>query len=498
MLHSIIRIPDHPPLTVLRDFLLDAGYCSNRLSDELGLSRALNADFSNLAPLLERTSGEDVLHVLSRLFFVGWPVPIEICHKHIPAPILQLCLQANVVIADGAELSPNVIFVPFENVLLFAADAPRLRGSNPDVVMGPSSTTNLISKTLIRSQTETLLDIGTGTGVLATVAGSFSKQVFGTDINQRAIDFARFNAALNGISNAQFHAGDAFAPVDGYRFSRIVANPPFFITPRKNFTYSDSPLELDGFTHKLAVEAPDYLEEGGLFQMICEWVELEGEPWQARLRSWTDNRGCDVLVLKGPSSKPIDYAERRYHEAKALNTGRFEALLSERSAYFREHRIRQIMSGIITMRKRKGSNWFSVFTGDITVDSSKAIQERLDALTMLSEYTDAHWLDSRFYFAPNAAITQTQSFNGHEWQLNRIEISKPYCINDQLQVDATVLPTIELFDGRNTVAAIAERTADALSISVDESTTRCLALAKRLAASSFILPAAPRENSRQE
>jgi hypothetical protein len=205
-----------------------------------------------------------------------------------------------------------------------------------------------------------------------------------------------------------------------------------------------------------------------------------------------------VLVLDGPSSTPIDYAERRYQESKILNAGKFEDLLSERLVCFREHHVRQIRSGIITMRKRKGSNWFSVFTADIVTDSSKAIQERLDALTILTEYTDQQWLDARFYFAPDTGIAQTQSFNGQEWQLNCIEISKPNHVNDELRVDPPVLPTLELFDGHNTVAEIAEKTAHALSISVDEANSRCVALTKRLATSSFILPASPNGSGGQE
>ena len=48
------------------------------------------------------------------------------------------------------------------------------------------------------------------------------------------------------------------------------------------------------------MEAPRYLEENGVFQMICEWVEVEGEPWEQRLQSWTAGSGCDVFVYVGP------------------------------------------------------------------------------------------------------------------------------------------------------------------------------------------------------
>src|SRR5581483_9854073 len=220
-----------------------------------------------------------------------------------------LCLDAGVLLHEDNEFAPSVVITPFENTLLFASDAPRHRADNPNVVLGPSGTTRLFTRAMLRTHRDSLLDIGTGSGVLSIAAAAFSERVLGTDVNERAIEFARFNAALNGVNNVEFAAGDALAPAEGRQFSQILANPPFFLTANKRFVYSDSPLELDGFTRKLAMEAPRYLEDGGIFQMICEWVQIEGQPWEERLRGWTAGSGCDVFVLLGPKVNPLDYAE---------------------------------------------------------------------------------------------------------------------------------------------------------------------------------------------
>ena len=145
--------------------------------------------------------------------------------------------------------------------------------------------------------------------LLAVEAAAYSRRVTGTDINARSIQFASFSAAINGIKDIEFEVGDGFKPVCGRRFSRIIANPPFFLSPIKTFTYCDSPVELDGFARQLAQECEGYLEEGAYFQMICQWVELEDEPWEQRIHEWTAGSGCDVLVILAPRSSRITYAE---------------------------------------------------------------------------------------------------------------------------------------------------------------------------------------------
>jgi methylase of polypeptide subunit release factors len=483
----MLRIPDKPPLTVLRDFLMESCWEPDRLGKEFGLKDGLFATRSNLLPLLERTAGDTRLAVLARLFFVGWPTSQELCRKHIPDPILQLCLDANLLTQEGGDFAPFAVILPFED-LLVASDAPRLRGNNPNVVIGPSPSTKLLSRATLQTRCESVLDVGTGTGVLALFAARFSDQSVGVDINDRAIEFSRFSAALNGISNVEFLSGDAFAPVTARRFSRIVANPPFFLTPRKQFAYSDSPLELDGFTRKLAVEAPQHLEEDGVFQMLCEWVQIEGEPWEQRLLSWTAASGCDVLVLLGPISAPIDYAEKRATESAMLYSSITQDLMPELLNYLRHHRVEQVLVGLLTMRKRKGRNWFATLpSADIPKVIGVAIQHRLEALTFLKERTDDRLLQARLQLTRDTAIRQTSTFHEDGWQAT-VQIAKTDGIDDVMAIDFAVLQAIELFDGSRTVEEVTSEVAKMQNISAEEAKTRSLVLAKRLLQSTFVMP----------
>ena len=73
--------------------------------------------------------------------------------------------------------------------------------------------------------------IGPGCGIQALLAAKHSERVVATDVNPRALAFAAFNAALNGIDKIEFRLGDGFAPVEGESFDLIVSNPPYVISP---------------------------------------------------------------------------------------------------------------------------------------------------------------------------------------------------------------------------------------------------------------------------
>ena len=62
---------------------------------------------------------------------------------------------------------------------------------------------------------------------------SHSERVLAMDVNPRALDFARFNARLNGISNVEFIEGDLFGSLEGEKFDLVVSNPPFVISPEQ-------------------------------------------------------------------------------------------------------------------------------------------------------------------------------------------------------------------------------------------------------------------------
>src|SRR5699024_12333272 len=81
-----------------------------------------------------------------------------------------------------------------------------------------------------RTRVGRVLDLGCGGGIQALHAARHAEHVVATDLSERALAVAAFNAALNGIE-VELRQGSLLEPVAGARLGPIVPNPPFVITP---------------------------------------------------------------------------------------------------------------------------------------------------------------------------------------------------------------------------------------------------------------------------
>ncbi|MFF2094486.1 class I SAM-dependent methyltransferase [Paenibacillus sp. NPDC058174] len=73
-----------------------------------------------------------------------------------------------------------------------------------------------------------VLDVGCGYGPIGLTAARLAPQgkVTMIDINERAVELSKENAALNGISNVEVLQSDLYESVGGRSFDVILTNPP--------------------------------------------------------------------------------------------------------------------------------------------------------------------------------------------------------------------------------------------------------------------------------
>ncbi len=88
----------------------------------------------------------------------------------------------------------------------------------------PREDSFLILKEVKRYTRGKVLDMGTGSGVLAIAASEQADSVVGADINKKALDYARKKAA--NIDNIKFIHSDLFSKVKN-KFDLIIFNPPY-------------------------------------------------------------------------------------------------------------------------------------------------------------------------------------------------------------------------------------------------------------------------------
>lgn len=76
-------------------------------------------------------------------------------------------------------------------------------------------------------QGKKVLDMGTGSGLIALFAAQNGGSVLATDINPLAVETARANAHRNGLT-VDFQVSDLFDQVPPTVFDFVLANPPYY------------------------------------------------------------------------------------------------------------------------------------------------------------------------------------------------------------------------------------------------------------------------------
>lgn len=97
--------------------------------------------------------------------------------------------------------------------------------------MLPHETPQIINNLDVKNG-DIVLDLATGSGAIALFCADKAKKVYGTDINPKAIEYAKFNAILNNLEDKiEFRIGDLFSPVKNLKFNYIVWNGPTVAAP---------------------------------------------------------------------------------------------------------------------------------------------------------------------------------------------------------------------------------------------------------------------------
>ena len=188
----------------------------------------------------------------------GWNLPFE--ETDVPAVIMDLLSEGGLVDVTPAGLVSLVRFASLEGCLYAHSAFPT---DDVDAVFfGPDTYRFARAIRHAARRAKTVVDVGCGTGAGGIVAGSGAERIVLADINERALLFARANAGINGVTNAQLVKSDVLSGVRETP-DLVVANPPYLLDSRGR-TYRDGGGEHgEALAVRIVEEAVPRLAPGG-------------------------------------------------------------------------------------------------------------------------------------------------------------------------------------------------------------------------------------------
>lgn len=273
------------------------------------VDQALSTNDAAPALWFARTSSAS-LAVVARLFLLADAVPTASAEDALGAELVSALQAAGLLVSPDAgeshsgDPSPGEYAEESERRLVSSVSiapyslpvgVPRLAGrrkpdtlylasdfgtlTRPEVlagdfVLGLGGAGRTLIEITPREAVTTAADIGTGCGIQALALALHADTVIATDISERALEFTRLNAKINGIGNIETRQGSLLEPLHGKTVDLLVTNPPFVITPqaaRGQFEYRDGGMPGDQLMRSLARDIPHHLSDGGQAAMLGNW-----------------------------------------------------------------------------------------------------------------------------------------------------------------------------------------------------------------------------------
>lgn len=391
------RLPDPRAAGTLAHLLDAAGFSAENVSRRVGRHDDL-PPLRDIPVYLRRLGPPDELGILVRLLLLELDVPADEAGRLVRPELLAALREVRLVRGAGRSLRPCARLTPCDDLLL----ASDVHGALPsrEFVPGVQAPSRTLAALTPRVPAARVLDVGTGSGYLALRAARHAGTVVATDVSERALAFAHFNAALNGIANVETRAGSFFEPVAGEEFDLVVCNPPYVISPESEFVFRDGGLGRDAVSEHVVRSMPGQLRPGGFGAALIAWVEDGEAP-----RSWLAGSGCDAWLFQTWTHDAL--AAAATWNADALDPEEYERRVGRWLDYYERERIASIGYGALVVRRRAdGAGWFSEVTLSGRPTEAPGQIERLFAGAEAAAAADEELLRSRFRPAPEAVLTR--------------------------------------------------------------------------------------------
>lgn len=346
----------------LRADLLAANFTVRGVTEFLGPLAVAALERDQALPAQRASLGsDDPRATLVRLFTLGDPIDAADARRALPTLGIRGAVALGLVTAEGDGVAARCDIRPYaadDQSWWLASDLGEVATGAalaPDHVLGIGGASATLASWTPRPRVARALDLGTGCGVQALHLTGHADSVTVTDLSERALAFARFNAALNEV-DWEIRSGSMLEPVAGEQFDLIVSNPPFVITPRSGvvptFEYRDAGAAGDAVVAELVQGIGAHLVHGGIAQLLGNWEIPRGADWTERVGAWLAGTGLDAWVVQRETQDPAEYAETWARDGgHHPGTADFNAMYAAWLDDFAARDVESIGFGVITMHK---------------------------------------------------------------------------------------------------------------------------------------------------
>ena len=495
---------DQPNLiSALAQDLQTVNYDVDAIGELLGptASAALHREQPTLAKRVLARSDKPAARLVS-FFTLGVPAEAEALDRALPTLGAKGLLELNLAVPHPDD--PDVLCAacdmrPYgeENARWWLAsnlsEIATGRALDEDHVLGIGGASTTLAAWTIRAPRETALDLGTGCGIQAVHLDQHCERIVATDLSARALEFARFNAALNGI-DLQLRAGSMLEPVADEQFDLIVSNPPFVITPRTDampdYEYRDGGAVGDAIVHDLVRNIGDHLKPGGVAQFLGNWELRDGETSEQVWTRWLDGLGLDAWVVQREEQDIAEYAELWARDGgAAVGSAEYDAMYEAWIDDFENRGVVSVGFGVVTLQRPATSR--EVFVdimderGPVAAAMGPVVEAGLQARTWLAEHSDDEVLDTVWVAA--ADVTEERHTKPGADDPSIIMIRQGGGLGLSIQADTVLAALMSVCDGSMTARTALVAIASLVGVEESEAISKTLPLLKKLIANGLLV-----------
>ena len=326
------------------------------------------------------------LSMFVQLFLLGEGLPVQSASKLLSRGLISSLILCGVLSRRSGVVSSRVVVYPCLDRFI-VTDYWVTQGQEKGQVYELGTDSYVLARLTPRTSGGRALDLCTGSGVHAVHSSRESSESQAVDINPRALEYTRLNAAINGVE-CSTHLGDLYEPLEEGEYDLITANPPYVPSPDPEVLVHRSAGETgDEVPERLVAGLPKRLAPGGLFSMVLEYPVLESESYLERLERWLgQGRGWGIAV--------VSFGEKAVGAYIKLHVGPSEDYEAKYRAYLESYRKQGIIAvdfaQVYILRCRADApNWKVKKTSFWPkVSKSEHIQ---DWLAAQRKYRDPEW-----------------------------------------------------------------------------------------------------------